>query len=118
MKKTAILIASILIIISCKSTQKSSSDLTNTVSSSVTQAQLDIAAKRWANTGMNELMEGEKIYKTKCTSCHANYPIADFSEKKWLHEIDDMSPKADLTAEEKLKLTKHILSFRELNSKQ
>jgi cytochrome c5 len=118
MKNTVILFASILVIISCKSTQKSSTEPSKPLISSVTQAQVDIAAKRWANTNMNELEEGEKIYKTRCNSCHGNYPIADFSEKKWLHEIDDMSPKADLTAEEKLKLTKHILSFRELNAKQ
>jgi hypothetical protein len=42
--------------------------------------------------------------------------IVPRSEKSWLHEIDDMSPKAELTAEEKLKLTKYILSFREANT--
>ena len=54
------------------------------------EKQIELAQKKWANE------------------------IAGFSEKKWLHEIDDMSPKANLTADEKLKLTKHILSYREM----
>ncbi|MBX3164421.1 MAG: hypothetical protein KF900_08070 [Bacteroidetes bacterium] len=76
---------------------------------------LEIANNRWANTTLEELAEGKAIFtdKAKCTRCHKAYPIEEFSEKKWLHEIDDMSPKAKLTADEKLKLTKYVLSYRE-----
>jgi hypothetical protein len=34
-----------------------------------------------------------------------------------MHEIDDMSPKAKLTPEEKLKLTKYLLAYREAKEK-
>lgn len=75
---------------------------------------MSIANKRWPNTQAIELADGETIFKTKCTKCHIAYEIGGFSEKKWLHEIDDMSPKARLTPDEKLRLTKHILSYRDM----
>jgi hypothetical protein len=75
--------------------------------------QLEVAQKRWANTSPDEINQGQNIFVTKCNQCHRPFEITKFSEKKWLHEIDDMSPKAKLTADEKLKLTKHILSYRE-----
>jgi cytochrome c5 len=75
--------------------------------------QMAIAEKRWPGTNVLEVQEGQTIFTTKCTRCHQPVEITSLTEKKWLHEIDDMSPKADLTPEEKLKLTKHILSYRE-----
>ena len=71
------------------------------------------AEKRWPGTTVTEVQEGQHIFTGKCTQCHKPFDIPGFSEKKWLHEIDDMSPKAELTADEKMKLTKHILSFRD-----
>ena|SRR6218665_237683 len=81
------------------------------------QMQMEIANTRWPGTVAEELKEGHTIYTTKCTSCHKAFEISRFGEKQWLHEIDDMSPKARLTAEEKLKLTKYILSYRETKEK-
>lgn len=78
--------------------------------------QLEVANARWANTTVDEIKEGQTIYTIKCTKCHENFEITKFSEKKWIHEINDMSPKAELTPEEKLKLSKHILSYREANT--
>jgi len=78
--------------------------------------QMEVVEKRWPASTAEEVKEGQTIFVTKCTKCHAPYEITGFSEKKWLHEIDDMSPKAKLTPEEKLRLTKHILSYREANT--
>jgi cytochrome c5 len=77
------------------------------------ELQLEIVQSRWPNTLAEELSTGQTIYTTKCTECHKAHTIEKFNEKKWLHEIDDMSPKANLTADEKLKLTKYILSYRD-----
>lgn len=81
------------------------------------EIQKEIVEARWPGTLEEELKEGQTIYTTKCTRCHKAYDITEFGEKKWLHEIDDMSPKAKLTAEEKLKLTKYVLSYRETKEK-
>lgn len=77
---------------------------------------MEIANSRWAGTTTEELSTGKSIYTGKCTRCHKNYPIEEFSEKKWLYEIDRMSPKAKLSEDEKLKLTKYILSYREMKA--
>lgn len=76
--------------------------------------QMAIVEKRWPGANAEvEIKAGQVIYTTKCVRCHKAYNIEEFGEKKWLHEIDDMSPKAKLTPEEKLNLTKYILSYRE-----
>lgn len=81
------------------------------------EIQMEIAQLRWPGTVADELSAGQGIYVTKCTQCHKAFDISEFGEKKWLHEIDDMSPKAKLTPDEKLKLTKYILSYRETKEK-
>jgi len=77
--------------------------------------QMEVAEKRWPSTAVNEVSQGQNIYVTKCSQCHMAFDILEFSEKKWIHEIEEMAPKAKLTAEEKLMLSKHILSYREAN---
>lgn len=98
----------------CKSTKTvSEAKVTTPV---LDEKQLAVVQTRWPNTAVEDVKQGQIIFTTKCTECHANQVITELSEKKWLHEIDDMSPKAKLTADEKLKLTKFILSYREANT--
>ena len=125
--KSSIILFSTLLILSfsnCKTKQKSvettpapPTPLPTTSLKNAEELQIQIAQSRWPNTIAEELTEGKTIYRTKCTKCHENFPIEGFSEKKWLHEIDDMSPKANLSDVEKLRLTKFILSFRETKQK-
>ena len=75
--------------------------------------QLVTASERWPGVTEAELRDGHTIYTTRCTRCHGNFEITGFSEEKWLRKIDEMAPKAKLTAEEKEKLTRHILSYRQ-----
>ncbi len=81
-----------------------------------TEKELTTAQKTWPGTTLDELKEGQAIYKGQCTECHKNFTITKFSEKKWKHEIDDMSPKAKLTDAQKEKLSKYLLSYREANA--
>jgi cytochrome c5 len=110
MKHILILFGAILIFAYCHSKKKTAETKTAAVSVS---RPLEIAQKRWPNITSTELAEGKTIFETKCTTCHGAKNIPARSEKSWLHEIADMSPKAKLTAEEKEKLTRYILSFRE-----
>jgi hypothetical protein len=93
----------------CKS-KKSASTSTTTIFSPAPQ-QMVVAEKCWPGTNVLEVQEGQTIFVTKCTRCHQPVEITSLTEKKWLHEIDDMSPKAKLSPEEKLKLSKYILSL-------
>ncbi len=130
MKKRAlffILLTTVLALLNCKPTKKSTAS-ESTASPATTAAatnsttseadmQMAIVQSRWPSSTTEEIKEGQVIYTTKCTSCHKAYNIPRFSEAKWLHEIDEMSPKARLTETEKLKLTKYILSYRETKQK-
>ena len=112
MKKytTLALLAGILALSQCKSKQKTA---TTAEVYTPSEKQMAIVEQRWPQTGVAEVQQGQNIFVTRCTTCHGAKEITRFSEKKWLHEIDDMSPKAKLSAEEKLILTKYILSYRE-----
>lgn len=116
MKKTFLGIAtlSVVLLSQCKGTKSGTSDKGNT--EALNDQQMKIVETRWPGSSMDEVKQGQSIFLTQCTQCHANQVITDLSEKKWLHEIDEMAPKAKLSAEEKLKLTKYILSYREANS--
>jgi len=102
--------AGMLIVYSCKTSQK--------LVTEPGDKELAVAQQKWPGTTLAQLKEGEGIYKNECTQCHKNFAITKFTEKKWLHEIDDMSPKAKLNADQKEKLTRYILSFREANQVQ
>lgn len=112
--KHILILASALLLIQCK-TSKSTVAVAE-AAYAPSEKEINLAQKNWPNTTAEELKEGNSIYKNQCTQCHKNFTITNFSEKKWKHEIDDMAPKAKLTDEQKLKLTKFILSFREANA--
>ncbi len=118
----SIIITGVLIVVSCKSKQKSSGGGYGGASNKVStlnmpgDKELAEAKKTWGDVTIDELKKGQAIFYNECTSCHQPYDIVGFSEKKWKHEIDDMSPKAELTAAQKDQLTKYILSFRSANA--
>jgi hypothetical protein len=72
--------------------------------------------KMWPTATAEQLKAGHSIFYKECTGCHQPYNIVEFSVKKWMHEIDDMSPRAELTAVQKENLTKYILSYRAANA--
>ncbi|HYG15382.1 MAG TPA: hypothetical protein VEC12_06470 [Bacteroidia bacterium] len=76
------------------------------------QAELAAAQKRWPSITLNELQNGHTIYTTKCNKCHGLKNIMKLTESHWDHEIDEMAPKAKLTAEEKETLKKYIFTVR------
>ena len=110
MKKIACGLFLVFGLSNCKSTKESTKA---PVASVPGEEQLKMAGNRWPGTTLAELEEGQKIYTGQCTNCHKNFPVEKFTEQKWLHEIDDMSPKAKLSADQKLKLTKYLLSLRD-----
>jgi hypothetical protein len=80
----------------------------------ISSQQTEIAKRRWAGSDASKLKKGKAIFTTQCTECHKAFVIEKFSEKKWNHEIDDMSPKAKLSDEEKQDLTYFVLSYLEM----
>lgn len=117
-------LASLLLTLAyCKSTKSGaaspSSEPAKTPATFVpSDKQVQIAQTRWPNTTAPELSEGQSIYANNCNKCHELFEITRFGEKKWIHEIADMAPKAELNKEQTAKLTKYILSYREANAVQ
>jgi hypothetical protein len=113
MKKISLSLLLLVLLANCKSTKEAASVSAPPAAYSPSDAQLKMALNRWPGTSSGELVDGNKIYTNQCTQCHENFPAEKFTEKKWLHEIDVMAPKANLSAEEKTKLTKYLLSMRD-----
>lgn len=102
-----LVIISLTTLVYCKSTKIISVEYSPSVK------QLEIANVKWVNTLPLELKQGQNIFSTNCIECHKSKTIVNYNEKKWIRIIDVMSEKSNLSAEEKLKLTKYILSYRE-----
>lgn len=80
------------------------------------EKELAVAQKTNPSATLIDLNAGRAIYFNQCRECHKTHEITKFSERKWKHEIDDMSPKANLTDEQKSLLSNYILSYREANT--
>jgi mono/diheme cytochrome c family protein len=57
--------------------------------------------------------EGKRIYSEECVTCHVAEPIDNYSAQQWREIIEDMAPKAKLSAAEEAELLRYILSVRE-----
>lgn len=112
MRKLIIAASVILWLAQCKTSTKLSSE----TSMVPTDKELSVAQKTNPSITLVDLKAGRTIYFNQCTECHKTFDIPKFSEKKWKHEIDDMSPKAKLTDEQKKMLSDYILSYREANA--
>lgn len=104
-----------MLLINCKSSKSTTASIDKQLPS---EKEVEVYKKINNNITLADLQAGHKIYYSKCNTCHQTFEIVSFSEKKWRHEIDDMSPKAELNAEEKNKLTLYILSYLAANKSQ
>ena len=115
LKITSILSA-VLIIVACSSKKSTSTTVTPapvaTMSIIPGEAELIAIKTKYPDATAAQLSEGHSIFTGACTNCHKAYNIFKRSEASWLHEIDDMSPKAMLTDAQKDALTKYILSMK------
>ena len=96
-----------LIIVSCSTSKK-----TPAPSIIPGDTQLIAIKVKYPEVTLSTLTEGHSIYIGACTNCHGQKNIFKRSEASWLHEIDDMSPKANLTVAQKDALTKYILAMK------
>lgn len=107
--KSFTILAVTVLFTACGSTKKSSTPIVTVVPG---DAQLTAIKTKYPDATALQLNEGYSIYTGACTNCHGQKNILNRSEASWLHEIDDMSPKANLTAVQKDALTKYILSMK------
>ena len=110
--KISIVASLAIVMAACGSSKKSSTPSATAPSIIPGEAQLTAIKAKYPDATAEQLSEGYSIYTGACTNCHGQKNIFKRSEASWLHEIDDMSPKAKLTASQKDALTKYILSMK------
>jgi mono/diheme cytochrome c family protein len=112
LSKITIVALAAIMMTACGSSKKSSAPSAAAPSIIPGEAQLTAIKAKYPDATAEQLKQGHSIYIGACTNCHGQKNIFKRSEASWLHEIDDMSPKAKLTAVEKDALTKYILAMK------
>jgi len=122
MKRIITLLLITTVLLYCKTKKNTADTVTSsqgpgvnkiTVLASGHESELILAQKRWAGTTAEELLEGKNIFYRKCTRCHSAKKISGRTEERWIGIIEDMAARVKLPENEKLKLTKYILSYVE-----
>jgi mono/diheme cytochrome c family protein len=56
------------------------------------------------------MSDGERLYLTKCTSCHSAYQPSDYPPKAWLAAMDDMEKqkRVHLSQEERAMILQYL----------
>lgn len=54
---------------------------------------------------------GKQIYFSKCTTCHTAQPVRNYSDARWVHILDEMAPKAELSPAEKIAVLAYVQSL-------
>lgn len=99
----------------CKSKNaatKSTAAVTPATSTEPTEAQLSAAKAKFPGVTMDVLKQGHSIYYGACTHCHGAKKIITRDEKEWSNVLDEMAPKANLTATEKDAVWKYIMAVK------
>lgn len=107
----------ILIISACHSKKKTTTDTPSGAKPSTGifapgNEQLTAIKTKYPEATLQSLTEGHSIYTGVCTNCHGAKSIYRIPEQNWQEIIDDMSPKARLTASQKDALTKYVFSIK------
>jgi cytochrome c553 len=57
-----------------------------------------------------ELSAGKTVYDTKCTRCHMDKGVANFTAERWPNILRSMIPKARLTEIESRQVTAYVMA--------
>lgn len=118
------IVLSITLIYACKTSKKQAKPTANALENSKTSTkarngvfepgneELTALQSKYKELNMQTLKEGYAIYIGACTNCHNAKSIYDRPEESWQGIIDDMAPKAKLTATQKDAVYKYILSIK------
>jgi len=72
--------------------------------------QLYIPKESASTVSLEDLKKGREIYVKKCASCHQLHLPAQFDEKVWSINLDEMQSKANITDEEKQLIYQYIVN--------
>ena len=113
MKKVIVFSMITLSLTYCKTTQKSA-DAPASADFVVSPELQKAAEARYPGIVTADIIEGQKLYTSKCGKCHELPKVNSETEKKWYKIMDWMAPKAKMDSVEKRKTVNYILSARDI----
>lgn len=69
-----------------------------------------VETKPAVTASAEELAKGKTLYETNCVKCHRLFTPSEFTEKKWHHEVPEMSEKAKVNKETENLILAYVLS--------
>ncbi|HXB40009.1 MAG TPA: hypothetical protein VNZ49_05660 [Bacteroidia bacterium] len=120
-KKLTLILAASTFVFACtpkasKSTATTTTGSAPTVTAKPTtepgDAHVTAARVKFPDVTLDVLKQGHGIYYGACTRCHGAKDIVRRDEKEWVGIMDDMAPKAKLTAEEKDAVWKYVMAVK------
>jgi mono/diheme cytochrome c family protein len=83
------------------------------VSSCSSSLYFPTAADASAETSLEELNEGRRLYTNYCSGCHALHLPTQFSEEMWNETLDKMQLRSKTTNSEKAIILKYLIVSRQ-----
>ena len=142
MKSTLLISASVIVLVSCHGTKKSSSTQTASSNPPVapatppapptvtvaagpatapvllrngivpTDLELQAIKQTYPETTAQNLSNGHELYIGTCTDCHRKKNIFAYSESRWKEIIADMAPRSKLDPRQTDDLYKYVLAMK------
>jgi cytochrome c5 len=117
--KFVILTLAVVSLTFCKSKKSGETVSTKPIVKEELSADLKASAEaRYPGVAVADILEGQKLYYSKCGKCHGLPEVESQTEAKWPEWMDDMAPKANLDAAQKEKTLKYVLSARDIKVKR
>jgi len=76
----------------------------------ISELDVERAKVRFPEMTSEKLLNGQKLYSLHCTKCH-NYAPGRFSEKKWEHNMPEMSKLAKIDSKTESTILQYLITF-------
>jgi cytochrome c5 len=76
-----------------------------------TPADLQWAQRTWPAATSADLEAGRQVLVSKCGDCHRPPLPAEHAAAAWPHHLDEMAPRAEVTAEERRVLEQYLITL-------
>lgn len=72
--------------------------------------QLYVPTQNAALISVENLKKGRELYVNNCASCHQLYAPNSYNEKEWIHNLDEMQPKAKISDDTKKLILDYLVN--------
>jgi len=87
MKKTFILLSTILFLVACAAKK---------TTATLTESDAERAAAKYSGASLATLQKGKLLYEENCSKCHGLKSPSAYNEEQWMKHVKRMAPKAKI----------------------